>query len=80
MMDARVVRQAGNLVALGVVSMDHDLLSVKSEVLDLTELSIADLRAQDGTLLVSSATGLLRQVYRARGNFGPADPPQASVD
>lgn len=60
--------------------MDHDLLSLKSELLDLTGLSIADLRSQGTKLLVSSCSHLLRQVYRATGNFGPADPPSVSVD
>jgi hypothetical protein len=60
--------------------MDHDLLSLKSEVLDLTGVSIADLRSHDDELLVSSSSRLLRQVYRATGNFGPADPPMVNVD
>jgi hypothetical protein len=60
--------------------MDHDLLSLKSEVLDLTGLSIADLRAQDDDLLFSSGSRLFRQVYRATGNFGPVDPQQVSAD
>jgi hypothetical protein len=65
---------------MGVVCMNHDLLSLKSEVLDLTGLSIADLRSHDDELLVSSGSGLLRQVYRPTGNFGPADPPSVSAD
>jgi hypothetical protein len=65
---------------MGVVSMDHDLLSLKSEVLDMTGLSIADLRAQDDKVVMSSCGRLLYQVYRATGNFGPADPEQANVD
>jgi hypothetical protein len=60
--------------------MDHDQLSLKSEVIDLAGLSIADLRSQDDELLVSSGSRLLRQVYRATGNFGPNDPPQVSAD
>lgn len=60
--------------------MGHDLLNLKSEVLDLTGLSMTDLRARDDALLVSSSSRLLHQVYRATGNFGPNDPPRVVVD
>lgn len=63
----------------GVVRMDHDPFSLKSEVLDLTGLSIADLRSQDDELLICSGSRLLRQVYRPTGNV-TNDPPTASED
>jgi hypothetical protein len=62
------------------VDMSDNGNGVLSEVLDLTGFTVADLRGQDGWPLARSGRRLLRQVYRARGNFGPADPPMASVD
>lgn len=63
-----------------VVSLDRDLLSLKSDVLDLVGFSIADLRSHEVQLLISSSSRLLRQVYRTTAYFGPADPPMVRLD
>lgn len=72
------VLAAGERDYTGVVRMDHAAFGLKSEVLDLTGLSIADLRAQDDELMLSAGSRLLRQAYRFVGNI--VDPPMASKD
>jgi hypothetical protein len=72
-MDSRTERDA-----YAYTGMDSAVLppqDLESELIDLTGCSIRALRSWDRESLTPSLIRLLRQVYRPRGNFGGADPP-----
>jgi hypothetical protein len=54
--------------------VDHPSDDIQSELIDLTGISMEDLRHCDRSTLESSLEPLLRQVERPRHNFGSGPP------
>lgn len=53
------------------LSLEH----VETELIDLTDVSLADLRDYDATDLAPSMARLMHQVKRPRANLGGSNPP-----